>query len=150
MKLIFLDIDGVLVTARTLKGRSGLRAVADPACVAALNYITDTTGAKIVISSSWRFCGLEEMRLILKHWNVTADVIGMTPDLTRKVLNVYSAVPRIREVCAWLHSEIDDVDAWIAIDDDSDFEGYEHRLVKTVFECGLTMSDAEKAIGMLK
>lgn len=148
MKLIFLDIDGVLVTAKTLKGRSGLRAVADPPCVDALNRITFVTEAKLVISSSWRFCGLEEMRLILKYWGVTGEVIGITPDLTRKVIGVYSAVPRIREICAWLQAECDDA-RWIAIDDDDDMEGYQEHLVQTVFETGLTEELADRAIAML-
>ena len=59
MKIIFLDIDGVLCTAKSvgllktnIDGR--LAKQFDPDCVVRLNHITDATGAQIVISSSWR------------------------------------------------------------------------------------------------
>jgi hypothetical protein len=52
VKVVFLDIDGVLVTARTLKERSGKYKVADNKCIYALNHLTMMTGACIVISSS--------------------------------------------------------------------------------------------------
>lgn len=150
MKVIFLDIDGVLVTSRTLKERFGLRSIANPSCVAALNHITDSTGAKIVISSAWRFCGLEEMKLILSYWGITGDVISVTPDLTRKVLGVYSAVPRSHEIREWMYKETAVLDNWVILDDGGDLDGYLNRLVQTEFEEGLTMAQAEEAINLLK
>ena len=64
MKVIFLDIDGVLNThesATTLRESFVERGADlmgfnrfDKNCVARVNRITDETGAKIVISSSWR------------------------------------------------------------------------------------------------
>lgn len=64
MKVVFLDIDGMLVTARNLKQRSEMYAVAENKCVYALNYLTSITDSAIVISSSWRFCGRNEMNAI--------------------------------------------------------------------------------------
>ncbi|HZC25018.1 MAG TPA: HAD domain-containing protein, partial [Candidatus Binatia bacterium] len=103
MKLIFLDVDGTLVTKRTLAERLALglagQAVADPACVDALNQLIAETGARIVLSSSWRFCGKLEMEAVLKLWGVDlkgwtfADQpIGLTPDLCERVNGRYQSV----------------------------------------------------------
>ena len=46
MKVLFLDMDGVLVTQRP--------SVAEPNLVENLKYIINTTGARIVLSSDWR------------------------------------------------------------------------------------------------
>ncbi len=57
MKIIFLDIDGVLnhmYWLKKMKGVEGDKKFFDPDCVRRLNTITDKTGAKIVLSSSWR------------------------------------------------------------------------------------------------
>lgn len=145
MRVAFLDIDGVLVNRRSLKERSGLKAVGDPRCVYALNYLLQVSMAKVVVSSSWRFCGLEEMRLILCHWGMRGDVIDITPDLTRKVLGVYSAVERGEEIQQWLdeHPEYTD---YVILDDDDPGERWHQRWVRTVFERGMTEHDARRAL----
>ena len=97
MKVVFLDIDGVLVTARNLKQRNGRYKVADTKCIYALNHLTTITEAGIVISSSWRFCGENEMRAIFNLWGVYAPIIGMTPDLTRKDGELYCSPTRPRD-----------------------------------------------------
>lgn len=148
MKVIFLDVDGVLVNRRSLMDRSGRDSVADSKCVYALNHITDTTGAKIVVSSSWRFCGEQEMRLVLAHWKVRAEMISITPDLTRKENNLYVATPRGYEIQKWI-DEHPEVTAFAILDDECDMAHLESKLVKTVFEAGLTEQDALKAIQML-
>jgi hypothetical protein len=145
MKVIFLDIDGVLVNRRSLKERSGMRAVADHKCVYVLNHILDTTKAKLVISSAWRFCGLEEMRLILNHWGVRGEVLGITPDLTRKVLGVYSAVERGEEIQQWLNETPADI-TYVILDDDDPGDSWHSRWVRTQFESGLTEADGAKTI----
>lgn len=148
--VLFLDIDGVLVTARTLKLRSGRRAVADPLCVSELNRVTYSVDANLVLSSSWRFCGLEEMRLVLRHWGVDAPLISMTPDLTEKSgpEGLYSGVPRGREIQAWLDEHFG-VHQFAIVDDDADMEHLSARLVRTQFQHGLTKSDADQLIKLL-
>lgn len=148
--LVFLDIDGVLVNRRSLAERSGQKAVADHKCVYALNHVTNITGAKIVLSSSWRFCGLEEMRLILRHWGVIAELVSMTPDLTRKPADsdLYVATPRREEIKAWLEQN-GMPDRLVVIDDDADADLGDGRFVRTQFEQGLTEHDAHRAIAML-
>lgn len=150
-RIIFLDIDGVLVNIRSLKERSGRDAVADHKCVYALNKITNITGAKIVLASSWRFCGLEEMRLILAHWGVRGELIGCTPDLTMPPPTsdaLYVGVPRSREIQSWM-DENGKPDFFVVIDDDAD-AGIDGRQVITRFEDGLTESGAFQAIAILR
>lgn len=48
MKILFLDIDGVL--GRMVNGAPAI----EPACVAQLNRIIAATSCKVVLSSSWR------------------------------------------------------------------------------------------------
>ena len=57
MRIIFLDIDGVLNSElwyKEVKYANLEEKHFSPALVENLNTITDQTGAKIVVSSSWR------------------------------------------------------------------------------------------------
>ena len=58
MKLIFLDIDGVLVMWKSMEDYKPEPPMYHPrfdkSCVAALNDLIKRTGAEIFISSSWR------------------------------------------------------------------------------------------------
>lgn len=146
--VVFLDIDGVLVTARNLKQRNGRYKVADAGCVSALNHLTHVAGAEIVISSSWRFCGLSEMRAIFDFWEVDAPIVGMTPDLTRKEGELYVAVPRGHEIQQYL-DEHPETECFVILDDECDMAHLEPFMVKTKFDCGLTEHDAERAIELL-
>lgn len=151
MKVIFLDIDGVLVNRRSLKERSRRRAVADPGCVAALNAILERTGAAIVLSSAWRFSGLEEMRLILNHWGVSPHLIGVTPDRTRREASgLYAGDPREAEIQQWLDEQKGLIEAFVILDDDGDMGHLAAHLVRTEFEIGLTPAQAEYAIAILE
>ena len=63
MKIIFLDFDGVMDTAYydhvlAKEGKPGndkYGTIFDPYCVQNLKRIIDETGAKIVVSSSWKY-----------------------------------------------------------------------------------------------
>lgn len=148
MKVVFLDIDGVLVTARNLKQRHGRDKVAEVACVYALNYLTMRAKAELVISSSWRFCGQNEMQRILDFWGVHARIVGMTPDLTRKDGELYVAVPRGLEIQQYL-DEHPEVERFVILDDECNMAHLEPFMVKTRFDCGLTEHDAMKAVEIL-
>jgi Swiss Army Knife RNA repair-like protein len=148
-KVIFLDIDGVLVTLGSIKrGRSGLHAEPEPSCVEALNSILDSTGAKIVVSSTWRFGGIAQIRQILKRWGVRAKVIGLTPNLTRQLGAVWVSSTRGDEIRLWLASH-PEVEKFVILDDDGDMNGLSNRLVQTEFTNGLTSEHAHRAIAML-
>lgn len=51
----------------------------DPACVNYLETLINLTDAKIVISSTWRYSGLLEMKKMWEFRNIEGEVIGITP-----------------------------------------------------------------------
>ena len=87
-KYIFLDIDGVLNTHKSmvLPMMIDNHQQFDPACVEALNNIIQATDAKIVITSSWRNAlGSDEenlmwMRVIftVRGFKYPDSIIGQT------------------------------------------------------------------------
>ena len=64
-KIIFLDIDGVLNVIG--QGHDEFGQIFHKHFEDNLRWVIDKTGAKIVISSSWRGSGLNEMQ---RMWNV--------------------------------------------------------------------------------
>lgn len=113
MKIIFLDIDGVLnseLFAREVKdfcyewpeGTEGIghHEKFCPRSKALLNSLIEKTDAKIVISSSWRLRGLEYMKTVWKLENMSGEIIGMTPILRGDGFTV----PRGVEIDRYLES----------------------------------------------
>jgi hypothetical protein len=151
VKALFLDFDGVLNSHRYLysnrrpagmefKGNEHL--MLDPAAVARVNRIIEATGAKVVISSSWRHgWPLERIREILAARAFVGDIIGITPDAPQGV--------RGDEIAQWL-DEHPGVTKFVAIDDDTDDSLImKHHLVKTMFAYGLQDHHVEDAISRL-
>lgn len=79
MKVIFLDFDGVLNVIP--QGHDYYGGIFHPEFVENLRRIINETGAKLVISSSWRHGGLERMRKMWEHRQYPGEIIGITPDL---------------------------------------------------------------------
>lgn len=134
MKVVFLDIDGVLNSeeyALSL-GKGGMLGI-NPEAVKILDRILEATGAKLVISSSWR--GSSDLLADIRS-NV-GEYIGITPRL--------SGI-RGSEVKAWLDDN--PVDRYAILDDDSDFYKYQ-PLFKTTWKKGLTNEIADKVIEYL-
>lgn len=154
VKLIFLDIDGVLVNRDSFRlprtAHGGYKATfctAHPSCVEQLNRIVEATGARVVLSSVWRLHGVRVMREVFAKWGVNAKIVGRTPDL-RSTAETILTVQRGDEINAWL-SKREGVDRFVIIDDDADMNGLSDRLVQTQFEPGLTVADADRVIAML-
>jgi hypothetical protein len=131
MKVIFLDIDGVLNCAKTPNPRK-FPYVVEKRLLARLKKLLDRTGAKVVLSSSWR---LDPVGLFAaKHWAV--PFIDVCPDKPRS--------PRRNEILAWLsgHPKA----TRYAIIDDEDDELDELPLFQPSAQTGITM-DIVKAAG---
>lgn len=121
MRILFLDIDGVLCTTSCYgrgKNNKWGSYMFDPKAVAVLNFILQETGAEIILSSDWRNTyTLQEMREIFCHNNVIKGPIGFTPNS-----NTYSGMNleggRVDEIRMWvkLHAWKNDV-KWVAVDD---------------------------------
>ena len=146
MKIIFLDIDGVLNNPGCYAKASGTMTPADPGCVAVLNHIVDETGALIVISSTWKLHGLIFCRERLLEWGVRAHkILDRTPNLQAKNKT------RAEEIQRWLddRADHDSIESFVILDDEANMGHLVHRLVKVAGYRGLIMPDAELAIAML-
>ena len=126
MKVLFLDIDGVVNNKRTEKKFRRLMAI-DPAMAALVQRIVQNTGCEIVLSSSWRLFQLGRDEVESK----VCKLADITPFLRART-------PRGYEIKAWLarHPEVEHY----AILDDADSILPEHRanFFQTTWETGLT------------
>lgn len=142
--VIFLDFDGVIINERSIKERRPLSQKADPDCVAALNRITEETGAVIVVSSAWRLdFSEEELSGLLRGWGVIGYLAGKTPILGRETV-------RGDEIADWMKAGNVDAADVVILDDDQDMSVLSPRLIRTESRLGLTMQEAQLAICLLK
>lgn len=79
MNIIFLDVDGVLNSAKELS-----EGPFSKISLSVLKRIVDETNAKIVVISSWRLLEFSRKILLseLEKYHLKESVIGMTPHLT--------------------------------------------------------------------
>lgn len=159
MKVIFLDFDGVLNSQQymesdaygTGKGLAFGDSQLDPQCVDRLNRLIEATGAKVVISSSWRHIWSRgEITRMLKQrgFRHPESIIDVTPSLLSQ---------RGNELAQWL-GQADEgrriggekVDGYVILDDSTDFnpDQMEH-FVQTNPDIGLTDADVKRAISIL-
>ena len=157
MKVIFLDVDGVLNSEVSReqdrnKFDNWMECEVSESHIVNLKKIVDETGAQIVLSSSWRFDHpkatgrdfiVDPLMKILdrKLKEVGLDIIDVTPDLRGKIRGV--------EIQDWLdrHSE---VEKFVILDDDTDMlEEQKPFFVNTTFKNGLTEELANKTIEIL-
>lgn len=137
MKIIFLDIDGVMNNIRKWPKNAGRRWI-DPSAVRRLNKITHATTSAIVISSTWR--RFWNVKQILEAAGVRGNIIGSTPFLPSE--------PRGSEIQLWLSKH--GAEKFIILDDDSDMGNLMDALIKTKWDVGLQDIHVKKAIARLR
>lgn len=121
MKVLFLDIDGVLNVIG--QGYDEFGQCFHKHFEDNLRFVIEQTGAKIVISSTWRMRGLNEMQRMWKHRNLAGEVIDITPTevdvVERGTCEFYDLVDRGFEIQQWLddHPEVEN---YCILDDDND------------------------------
>lgn len=134
MKILFLDVDGVLNSHKT-GGRYALKR----ACLKRLEKIVKETGCEIVLSSTWR-----KDEYALKRLKRVLQYRGIKIKDTTPILNTERGV----EIQAWLVKNIGSEEKVFAIlDDDSDM--LEHQLphfFQTDGEYGMTDTIAYRVI----
>jgi hypothetical protein len=141
VKVLFLDIDGVLINRKVLMRKQQFD-IADTDCVALLNEILEKTGAMIVVTSLWRIGHTtEELEQLFVKWGVLPGRV-----IDRTICNW--DWKRGQEIQAWL-DEHPEIKTFAIIDDDSDMLHLMPYLVRTQFEPGLTAADASKALTLL-
>lgn len=149
LKLIFLDVDGVLNNTidsdRHYYNERGY--FYSPNCVKVFNKVIEATGAKIVVSSTWRLGRtVEELKELFAWMGVKGEVIDKTGRNSSGIRGV--------EILEWMR-ERDDIHSWnfknyIIIDDDSDMLLWQKdNFVHTKGTIGITEQDVEKAIRIL-
>ncbi len=160
MKIIFLDFDGVLNShAWYREVNNAGRHVSmmpidqiDPKAITLLNEAIEATGAKIVVSSTWRLNRtIEELQAILDQFGCIGKIIGKTPRMYRD--SEGNRLYRGDEIQQWLNDEEDYgtfiVDNFVIIDDDSDMAHLKHKLIQTGFDKGLQPEHVEAVIRAL-
>jgi hypothetical protein len=162
MRVVFLDIDGVLNHCNTRSEISPTSAEPlpipiAPECMARLNRLIAETGAKIVISSSWRtFARWQDLGPALVRHGLCADVIGETPDLVNDEVWLanwhtrtgaaftYEHLERGWEIREWIATH-PEVTGFVILDDVSDMDELKPWLVLTHPNDGLDDPDVERA-----
>ena len=168
MKIVFLDIDGVLCTDRSfarkdkvpfppdfhIPFRNGWDRL-DDECVERLNRITEASDAKLVISSTWRLCcdGEAQFQYLidyLRSQGVKANIIDRTPShMTMR--DTRGRNGRGAEIKEWLDitgTKLG-VTSYVIIDDDADMGALMSKLVQTPEPTGIGEGHVVKAIEIL-
>ena len=156
MKIIFLDIDGVLNSQDFFRRKheetgltqGGSRAESiDPDALRLLERIVEETDAKIVVSSCWRIGRTtEELRDLLKE----ADFKYYDRIIDRTKNDGSFTTKRGDEIEEWLsRNPVKNSADFIILDDDSDMGNLFGSLVQTLWCQGLTEHEVKIAIERL-
>lgn len=144
MKIIFLDVDGVLNNACWARKMydEGVHVYADDLLydpsIKQLKRLIDATNAKVVLSSSWRNHpdAMKHLATQLAAYNIF--VYGVTPNVGPQ---------RGDDISEWLANH--PIDNYVILDNDSDMTVHMDHLVKTDFETGLQYTHVDRAIALL-
>jgi hypothetical protein len=150
--VIFLDIDGPLVTPTSL--RDGGLYCADRACMARLNELVAAAGADIVISSSWRIDhSLEFIRgaFSAAGFRHRARIIDVTPSFRYRSASGLAVGFAIRadHIRQWLAENDPKRNQFIVIDDESDADIPGHFVHVKDPDAGFSDADLVYATSLL-
>ena len=160
MKIIFLDVDGVLRTnsehmrpTQRLSDRTIWSY--NPECIAALNYVVTATQARLVVSSTWREWGMAKLCSIFADWGVRQAPYSLTPRSIRDPWSVEHCWGERGDEIQWwiaLHQERDrePIEQFVIFDDENDVGLLLPCLLQTVPDIGLTWENAQEAIVLLQ
>lgn len=156
MRVIFLDVDGVLNSDLWMKSSGYIEGTYptnqfDPKAIELFNKIIAQTGAKVVLSSTWRLkYSISEIREIFSQVNLECEVIDFTPDLKKD--NDY--VIRGNEILKWckdnegvIGSKFLNYTDFAILDDNDDMLYWQRKhYFHTDRFCGLTPTVARNLI----
>ena len=156
MKIIFLDIDGVLNNEDSdivylQEGSVCVGGFFCPELVVRLNTIIQETRASIVLSSTWRLgLDLESAQKLMVELGVIGRVVGITDHIWD------NHVFRGNEIYKWIRDNEDlvgkyyDFSDYLILDDDSDMLYWQrNNFVQTNGLKGLTDSNVMESIAIL-
>lgn len=164
MKVLFLDIDGVLNGHEWDDEAKSCNIRRE--CVKHLNRVVRETGCRIVLSSAWRYIvhggamTLKGFGYMLRTHGLLADcgAMHLIIDLTRKDdesidpldLKEDERAQQCRDWLKWRSEFTPVVETFVAVDDeDHKFAAHGIPFVQTDGKRGMTQSDADKLIDLL-
>ena len=139
MKIVFLDIDGVMnnFTSRNFKD-----VFSDKSCENLNHILRELPEVQLVLSSSWRYKGLEYVKEVFHKNGIDKSRLV---DMTEKGNGLRGV-----QIQDWLdkHKE---VEHFVAIDDETqDMGNLANHVIKVNGFIGLTMKEVTQAIQHLK
>ena len=149
MKVIFLDIDGVLNSHNYVAASGGRGVIIDPTRMILLKQIVDATGAEIVLSTSWR-----------EHWEKDESLCDESGRQINRIfekygLKILDKTPKLRigreiEIEEWM-KEQKGIENFVVLDDKilSDRFMMGHFIKTSEYYDGLDEADVRKAIEIL-
>lgn len=139
MKLLFLDIDGVITSDEAILDMTRVYPFSD-ACVAVLNKVLEQHKLRIILTSSWRTVfDAEKQNQVFKENGVNQVPAGQTKEIA------YS--DRGKEIAEYLAKR--KVDCFVILDD-MYMDGFENNFVHIDPKTGLTEAYLERINEILK
>ena len=170
MKIVFLDIDGVLVSTHRKKYTEGSQQrdqyglLFDGFAVDNLEHLARESDAKVVISSTWRLDrmpdwtpekGHRQMVRLFRDRCVDVDIVGVTTDVAKLIDSgplaglLWEAAERGHEVQEYLNSH-PEITHYVILDDHSDMLATQQpHFVQTKASEGFTWEDCKNALRVL-
>lgn len=157
MKVIFLDVDGVLNSEPFLENNN--KETIDRSNVSKLKNALDITNAVIVMSSGWRLLFNDNMLPQRGNSQYLYDILckfgiklfGKTPDFSTEEIRINKTFSHVKamEILAWLDAH-DPVENYVVLDDlDLNNKAIHAHQVRTNPQLGLTEEDTAQIVRML-
>lgn len=165
MKIVFLDIDGVLNSDRSTLGAQARHRGAnptlsqyvkhdiDPVAVDLVNYLCQITEAWIVVSSSHRLDFYEDGEFDMKSLKKYMSDLGISPRYIMDCIPYMPSHLRGEEIDTWLTSNRFDteIDSYVILDDSSDMlPDQDLNFVHTDPKIGFSVDDYYAACKILR
>jgi len=147
IKVIFLDVDGVLNSDKTMRVTKNNCAFVGARQMKNLRRIVKETGAKVVLSSDWRYDRDDPV--------LNGDFLELKRELFKYGIRLYGFTPELpsahrgAEIDRWLQ-EHEEVENFVILDDRTDIEPNKSHWVQTVMSSGLDAGKTEEAIKIIK
>lgn len=142
MKILFLDIDGVLNCKASFSPKN--HTPTELVMINRINQVLITTGCKIVVSSSWRILwNFDELKEMLSQRGLKDRIIDVTPR------SIHKSCKRQDEIQAWLDKHPEVTKFAIVDDEDFDLQDMLPNLVKTSLQTGIQDIHVEQLINLL-